>query len=1112
MEEEPLLFDVCLVCALYEEAQAALDEFSVRCQVSFTTAFRGHTHLEYRHTTIQNRLGEPLRVLITWLSHMGPLRAALDLVALLQESRPRFVVLAGICAGDRNTVSLGDLILVTDAYHPEEGKMSTDADGQLVHWPETRMAGVTTQVRQYIQSFERWREPMGELHRQWFPLLGSTLAEPVSHLGVMASSMAVRADNPFQELTSRYHRKTIGVDMEAASFYLALRDFPLLHGLVVKGVCDYGDSSKNDTYHDYAARASAVYLLAFIQEYVTQQIMPRRETFPPQEQTARSGLWNVPYRRNPHFTGRENLLKRLEQQLSRQPSDEGTVMRLTALTRPQAITGLGGIGKTQIAVEYAYRCREQGHYIHTFWLNADNEEALIASFTALAALLPSFPAKDEQDQRKLIAAIKHWLEQCPQPWLLIVDNANELSIVQDYLPQWGHGSIVFTTRNDAVGALATPLEVETMDVHEARELLLRRAGRFADASDQEIQEAGHIAVALDHFPLALDQAGAYIEETQESFTHYLALYQTHRSKLLARRGRQATAYPDSVATTWLLSFQKIEQANPAAADMLRLCAHLAPDRIPEELITDGAAYWPEPLQPAATNRFCFNEMIETLSTFSLVNRLVEERMLSIHRLVQIVQLDRMSKQEQYQWAKAVVEALSHIMLSAPPENWPRWQRFASHILLCGQYIKEYPLPCAGATQYLLDQTGAYLVQHGQYQTAKRWYQDYLSILEKSPQAVSPLPRAMILINLGNVDSELGEYQEAKQCYEESWDIVEHHPAFDHREFAPRLNNLAILFKVRGEPEEAEALYIRSLRMQVQGILRSRKASEKCREPKKQPSSPADLDIVTLSQVLSLSQEEIYGGIRSLQSKAAATREFVLVLSNLAVLLAEQFHRYETAQRLFSLSLWLQELHPGHDPRDGKHVRDYEYALCLTNYANLCIAWGSSLEALSNKQHTLYKEAEAFYLKSKEMLTKWYNGTNHPDIAYPFHGLGLLSIVQHKYADAEQWLRRSQRIWEPSLLSEHPQVAYAFYNLAILLMKQSKDGEAMPLLQLCHDIWKEKLGEKHVHTKTCEKISALLCSIPGREVDALRDPLIVIPTYRSFRLKLSPPMISDTPVP
>ena len=240
-------------------------------------------------------------------------------------------------------------------------------------------------------------------------------------------------------------------------------------------------------------------------------------------------LWTVPYARNPHFTGRDDLLSELTVRLSPPAPGQPTTIRQAALTQAQVIKGLGGIGKTQTAVEYAYRSREQGRYTHTLWITASSEEAILMSFAALAELLPAFASTGETDQRKLVAAVIRWLEQCPRPWLLIVDNADDLSLVQPYLPLHGNGSILLTTRASAVGWLAPSVEVDAMGIMEGVELLLRRAQRFAGASDEEINEASNLVVALAQFPLALDQAGAYIEETGCSLADYLQLYQTHQS-------------------------------------------------------------------------------------------------------------------------------------------------------------------------------------------------------------------------------------------------------------------------------------------------------------------------------------------------------------------------------------------------------------------------------------------------------------------------------------------------------------------------------------------------------------------------------------------------------
>src|SRR5579864_2375775 len=130
--------------------------------------------------------------------------------------------------------------------------------------------------------------------------------------------------------------------------------------------------------------------------------------------------WNVPFPRNPYFTGRTALLERLHDQLGRASS--------VALDQSQALTGLGGIGKTQTAIEYAFRYRDE--YTAVFWVRAASRETLVADFVALSRLL-ELPDQDAQDQMQVVAAAKHWLEQ-HEGWLLILDNADDLSLLADF--------------------------------------------------------------------------------------------------------------------------------------------------------------------------------------------------------------------------------------------------------------------------------------------------------------------------------------------------------------------------------------------------------------------------------------------------------------------------------------------------------------------------------------------------------------------------------------------------------------------------------------------------------------------------------------------------------
>lgn len=172
--------------------------------------------------------------------------------------------------------------------------------------------------------------------------------------------------------------------------------------------------------------------------------------------------WNIPYPRNPFFTGRDALLTQLATELR-----AGQAMAL-----PQAISGLGGVGKTQIAVEYAYRFRR--NYRVVLWARAESQEALTSSFVSIAHLL-NLPQKEEQDQSIIVEALITWLQR-HAGWLLIFDNVDDLAIVRTFLPPVFDGHLLLTTRAQAMGRLAHKIEVDVLSPEVGALFLLRRVG------------------------------------------------------------------------------------------------------------------------------------------------------------------------------------------------------------------------------------------------------------------------------------------------------------------------------------------------------------------------------------------------------------------------------------------------------------------------------------------------------------------------------------------------------------------------------------------------------------------------------------------------------------
>src|SRR5258708_4196673 len=237
--------------------------------------------------------------------------------------------------------------------------------------------------------------------------------------------------------------------------------------------------------------------------------------------------WNVPYQRNPCFTGREEVLQRLREIL--------VAGKSAVLTH--ALSGLGGIGKTQLAVEYAYKYQDE--YQAVLWAGADSPEVLLADMAGIARTL-NLRIRNKQDQ--VMYAVRHWLETHTD-WLLILDNVENLRTLDEVLPRGKEGyqgHILLTTRMQALGSRAKKITLETMKEDERATLILRRAKKLPEdaalamTTDIDQAKAKDISTETGGLPLALDQAGAYIEETMCSVGDYLELFLTRRAELLAR--------------------------------------------------------------------------------------------------------------------------------------------------------------------------------------------------------------------------------------------------------------------------------------------------------------------------------------------------------------------------------------------------------------------------------------------------------------------------------------------------------------------------------------------------------------------------------------------------
>ncbi len=521
-------------------------------------------------------------------------------------------------------------------------------------------------------------------------------------------------------------------------------------------------------------------------------------------------IWMIPYPPNPYFTGREDLLTQLVTALK-----SGTT---TALT--QTITGLGGIGKTQLAIEYAYQHHQD--YQAIFWVRADTHENLVSDFAAIAREL-QLPEKDAKELQQTVVAVQAWL-RAYGGWLLILDNADDLALARDFLPPSYGGQVLLTTRAQALGRLAQRIEVNTMPQEVAILFLLRRAGLLASdapleqASPQDRKQADVLVRELGRLPLALDQAGAYIEETPCSIDEYLRLYHTRRAALLKLGGGLVSDHPTSVATTWSLAFASVEQANPAAADLLRLFAFLHPDAFPEGLLRKGLLQLDPPLQVLGTDDMAFHEAMRTLGAYSLLRRDPATQTLSIHRLVQAVLIDAMSQETFQAW----VACATRLLYAALPEkgkvtfpHWAEWERLLPHLLAWAAHRQQAQLVSSEAA-VLLRLTGWYLKERMQYVEAEPLLQQALALYEQQ-HGKEHVDTAVALGTLAWLYKAQGKYAEARQLYQGTLSILEQQLGPGHPETATSLNNLASLYDVQGKYAEAEPLYQRALAIREQQL-------------------------------------------------------------------------------------------------------------------------------------------------------------------------------------------------------------------------------------------------------------------------------------------------------
>ena len=359
------------------------------------------------------------------------------------------------------------------------------------------------------------------------------------------------------------------------------------------------------------------------------------------------------------LVGREELLADLDARLTGAGADGPRVV---------ALCGLGGAGKTSVALEYAHRHLAG---LKVAWqFPAEDAAVLAAGFAELAAQLG---ARGMADTRDPVASVHAVLARFAAPWLLIFDNAADMASVAAFLPPAGPGRVLITSQNPNWPP-GQAMEVPVLGTEVAGQFLLDRTG------DLDRQAARDLAGMLGGLPLALEQAAAYMRATGRPIAEYLALFRERRTDLLARG--EPAGYERRVTTTWALAFEQLQHTAPEAIGLLRLLACCAPEAVPLDLLlqprpglqeTFGSQVRPM-LVPLMEDPLAADDAVTALRRYSLISPPLE-RLVSVHRLVQTVTLGHLSTELATAWRQAA-GSLIEAALPSVTEQPTAWSVYA----------------------------------------------------------------------------------------------------------------------------------------------------------------------------------------------------------------------------------------------------------------------------------------------------------------------------------------------------------------------------------------------------------------------------------------------------
>jgi tetratricopeptide (TPR) repeat protein len=513
---------------------------------------------------------------------------------------------------------------------------------------------------------------------------------------------------------------------------------------------------------------------------------PQPEQMPPnssQDPTAKvdsvaitiKRLDNLPYE-NSFFTGRTGKLEAISQNFKAK--------------KRVYIRGAGGIGKSAVALEYA-RSHKQEDYDVIWWINAADQTEVQRGFKEFAIRLKLVNLYKQPDDEIILRIVQEWLDDNSR-WLFIYDNADVEDVSKwlgQYLPHSNTGNVIVTTTSSVFSAYEE-IELMTFEESEALDFLIKRTKK----NDEKTKA---LAECLGYFPLALEQAGAYLCTTRMTYEKYIAKYEEKLEHV-----KNLTHYDKSIYATLQISIDKLEKNG--AEQMLNLCAYFAPDRIPISLF-DESKVFPETLKVNTD----IHDMVGELAKYSLLNYDKDDfNLFYVHRLLQKT-VQRKHK-EDTQWLSRCLDMVCGVFgyEFGDTSSMDAFVQNVSHVLKIAQYAERTFANDEGAQKkiaWLYSEAGEGFNCGGQYNEAVELYKKALDIRERV-LGKDHQDTATTYNNIASVYDNQGKYEQALELCKKALDIRERGLGKNHPGTAATYNNIALVYSNQGKYEQALGWY------------------------------------------------------------------------------------------------------------------------------------------------------------------------------------------------------------------------------------------------------------------------------------------------------------------